>query len=266
MSLKEFRKSPHLSASSVGSYLDCGLAFKFSRIDKLPPEFRSDGLELGSVMHQVLADFNEQRMHGSILPVDALQEKFINYWTAAAEQREDIVYKEGKDFKKLLEEGQKLISVYYESRPWEDFKVVAVEKAFQFSIEGLAVPIIGVMDLVEEDASGTIVIVDYKTTGRAYSISDVDNSLQLTLYLMGAKANGFRDREILLRFDCLIKTKKAKFEQYYTTRDKALEERAAKKIIEVWKGISKGVFIPADDSWQCKNCGYKGYCDEWFDS
>jgi putative RecB family exonuclease len=266
MSLKEFRKSPHLSASSVGSYLDCGLAFKFSRVDKLPPEFRSDGLELGSVVHQVLADFNDQRMHGTLLSMEALHEKFINYWTAAAEQREDIVYKEGKDFNRLLEEGQRLLSVFYESQPWEDFKVVSVEKAFQFSIEGLAVPIVGVMDLVEEDASGTIVIVDYKTTGRAYSISDVDNSLQLTLYLMGAKANGFRDREILLRFDCLIKTKKAKFEQYYTTRDKSLEERAAKKIIEVWKGISKGVFIPADDSWQCKNCGYKGYCDEWFDA
>ena len=266
MSLKEFRKSPHLSASSIGSYLDCGLAFKFSRIDKLPSEFRSDGLELGSVMHQVLADFNEQRMHGTILSIEALQEKFINYWTAAAGEREDIVYKEGKDFKKLLEEGQKLISVFYENRPWEEFTAISVEKAFQFSIEGLAVPIIGVMDLVEEDPSGTIVIIDYKTASKAYSTADVDSSLQLTLYQMGAKSNGFRNREILLRFDCLIKTKKPKFEQYYTTRDPALEERAAKKIIEVWKGISKGVFIPADDSWQCKSCGYRRYCDEWFGS
>jgi len=31
--------------------------------------------------------------------------------------------------------------------------------------------------------------------------------MQLTVYQMSAKANGFKDRDILLKFDCLIKTK-----------------------------------------------------------
>jgi putative RecB family exonuclease len=205
-------------------------------------------------------------MRGTILTLETLHEKFTEYWRAAAEERTDIVYKGGKNFGVLLEDGKKLLGVYYENRPWEDFRVVSVEKAFRFSIEGLQVPIVGVMDLVEEDPSGTIVIVDFKTSSRAYSVADVDSSLQLTLYQMGARANGFRDREILLRFDCLIKTKKPKFEQYYTTRDPVFEQRAVKKINEVWKGISKGVFIPADDSWQCKGCDYRTYCDEWFSS
>jgi CRISPR/Cas system-associated exonuclease Cas4 (RecB family) len=45
------------------------------------------------------------------------------------------------------------------------------------------------------------------------------------------------------------------------------EKRAAKKIIEVWKGISSGVFVPNDGSgnWKCKGCSYKKFCDEWFE-
>ena len=39
MELSEMRKSPHLSASSVGEYVECGLLYKFAKIDKIPWEF-----------------------------------------------------------------------------------------------------------------------------------------------------------------------------------------------------------------------------------
>jgi len=34
--------------------------------------------------------------------------------------------------------------------------------------------------------------------------------------------------------------------------------------VQVWEGIQKGVFIPNDTSWKCKNCSYKVACDSWF--
>ena len=94
----------------------------------------------------------------------------------------------------------------------------------------------------------------------------MDRNFQLTLYQIATKTNGYSDREILLRFDCLIKTKTPKFEQYYTTRSDLDEQRAARKIAEVWNGIEKGVFIPNDGSsnWKCKGCAYKKACDDWF--
>jgi putative RecB family exonuclease len=64
----------------------------------------------------------------------------------------------------------------------------------------------------------------------------------------------------------LIKTKTPKFEQYYTTRSEVDERRLAKKIIQVWDGISKGVFVPNDGHWKCKGCAYKKACDEWLES
>jgi len=126
--------------------------------------------------------------------------------------------------------------------------------------------IIGGIDLIERDKSATIIITDFKTSARAYSNDEVNKNFQLTLYEMALKANGYEDSNILLRFDCLIKTKQPKFESFYTTRDITDEIRARRKIIEVARGISKGIFIPNDSpqNWKCKGCSFKKNCDEWF--
>jgi len=44
------------------------------------------------------------------------------------------------------------------------------------------------------------------------------------------------------------------------------ETRARKKIVEVSKGISRGIFIPNDrpSNYKCKNCSFKKNCDAWF--
>lgn len=266
MNIMELKKKPHLSASAVNDYIDCGLLYKLGRIDKLPLEFKSDALEFGTVIHKVLDTFHQERMIGNRLLIKDLHQLFEKYWKESTEGRTDIQYAEGKNSEKLLLEGKELLTTYYDKLPKDEFKILAIEEAFSFTLEGLPIPIIGAFDLIEEDESETITIVDWKTSGRAYSNDEVDKNLQLTLYQMAAKANGYAGREILLRFDCLIKTKTPKFEPYYTTRNEKDERRAIKKILQAWEGISKGVFIPNDTSWKCKGCAYKKACDEWFEN
>jgi len=266
MELSELRNTPHLSASSVGDYLDCGLLYKFGRIDKIRPAFIPDALEFGSAIHLVMAEIHQQKMIGIDLSIKEIQESFEKHWTKIARDNSLIQYAEGKNFDTYLLEGKELLSVYYHKRPRDGFQVIAVEEPFSIRIEGCSVPVIGAMDLVEEDSSGTIIITDFKTAGRAYSNDEVDRNFQLTLYQIAVKQNGFADREILLKFDCLIKTKTPKFDSYFTTRSDRDEKRAIRKMIEVWKGISKGVFIPNDSpsNWKCKGCAFKKNCDEWF--
>ena len=75
----------------------------------------------------------------------------------------------------------------------------------------------------------------------------------------------FSDREIILKFDTLIKTKKPKFEQYYTLRSEIDEKRLIRKIKKVWEGNSEGVF-------SCRMTPHGNvpiviiarHCDEWF--
>jgi len=266
MELRELRNTPHLSASSVGDYLDCGLLYKFGRIDKLQPEYKPDAMEFGSAIHLVLAEIYEMKMAGVELFIKEIHELFEKCWTDIADGNSLIQYAEGKDFNTLLLEGKELLTTYYHKKPKDDFNILAIEEPFSFTVEDCPVPIIGAMDLIEEDSSGTIIITDFKTSARAYSNDEVDRNFQLTLYQIAARKMGYADREILLKFDCLIKTKTPKFESYFTTRTEADEKRAIRKIVEVWKGIYKGVFIPNDSTsnWKCKGCSFKKPCDEWF--
>jgi putative RecB family exonuclease len=227
-------------------------------------EFVSDALEFGSAIHLTLADFYRAKMTGDRLLLKEVHESYRQHWTNRVKDRSDIKYADQKDFQSYLIEGTDLLTAWFNKLPDDTFSVVAVEEAFVFEIDGMPLPIVGAIDLVEEDESGTIIITDHKTTGRAYSVDEIDQNPQVTIYQMAAKANGFADREILLKFDCLVKTKIPKFEQYYTTRTEIDELRLISKIQTVWDGIHKGVFIPNDTSWKCKTCPYKKACDEWF--
>ena len=264
MNLAQLRDQPHLSVSSINDYLDCGLLFKFSRVDKLPPEFKADALVYGTAIHAVLAEFYEALKTGQKMSAKQLQEIFEIHWRRLAFEREDIKYKPEKDYDTLLLEGKELLAIFHQKLPEDEGEIIGIEQAFQFWLDGLPVPIIGAYDLVLEDPAEVITIVDHKTSGKAYANSEVERNFQLTVYHMAARANGFEDREILLRLDCLIKTKSPKFEQYYATRSEIEERKAIKKILAVYEGIQKGVFIPNDSSWKCAGCAYKKACENWF--
>jgi len=264
MKLTEFRKGPHLSASAIAEYVECGLSYRFSRIDLLRPEFASDNMIFGSCIHQALADFHQERMMGTILTINQLQESFAHHWTIRAMDNEDIKYSRESCFEKLMEQGKALLSTYHESFAEENNAVLAIEEPFRIAIENLPVPIVGVMDLIEEDPQGNIIITDFKTAARSYTEADVSRNPQLTLYHLASKLSGYADRNIIMKLDVLVKTKTPQFKRYYTARDRLDEIRAERKIKEVWKGITKGVFIPNDTSWKCTDCFYKTACNNWY--
>jgi putative RecB family exonuclease len=240
------------------------MLYKFSRVDKLPREFVPSSLEFGTVIHLVLAEFYRGKMDGYKMPLKDIHESFKKHWHERAKDRADIQYTDSQDFDTMLKQGIDILIEWYENLPVDSFKVIAIEEPFSIDVDNLDVPIIGVIDLVEEDESGTIIITDFKTSSKAYSVDQVDKNQQLTFYQMAVKRNGFADREILLKFDCLIKTKKPKFESYWTTRSEIDEIKLVRKIHQVWDGISKGVYVPNDTSWKHKNCQYRQYCEEWF--
>jgi len=266
MNLSELRKQPHLSVSSIEDYMECGLHFKFSRIDKIKTKYRADAQVFGGTIHKVLAEYNQERLIGNILTTTELQDLFEQQWTKNAKGQEDILYKKGKTIESLMSEGKKLIRVFgknIEQSGIQKHTVIAIEEAFKFHLPGLPLPMIGAIDLVEEDDQRGIHIIEYKTSSSAYSADKVKTHFQLTVYQIAAKANGYGDRTINLRIDCLIKTKEPRFERYITARASIDEAKAVKRIQAVWKGIEKKVFIPNTNSWKCADCGYRDDCNDW---
>ena len=264
MILSELRQKPHLSASSIGDYIECGLLYKFGRIDRLPMEFVADAMEYGSTIHRVLESYYQAKLTGDRMSLKEIHQSFEKHWREAAEGRSEIKYAKGKDFETLLMNGMDLLTAWFMKLSDDNFNVLAIEEAFSFNIPGVEVPIIGAMDLIEEDEAETIIITDWKTSGRAFSAAEVDNNFQLLIYHMAARANGYADREIILKFDTLIKTKKPRFEQYFTVRSEVDEIGAIRKIRAVWNGIKSVIFIPNDGSWRCKSCHFRKACDQWF--
>jgi putative RecB family exonuclease len=264
MELSELRKKPHLSASGINEYVDCSLLYRFGRVDRLPIEFIAAELEFGTVIHKVLEEFYRAKMIGERRLLKDLHELFRALWKKTTAERTDIQYQEGQSAEMLSMLGVDLMTVWFNKLQEDNFQVIAVEEAFSFNLPGVPVSVIGGVDLLETDDSGALIITDFKTSSRAYSVDEVDRNQQLTVYQMAMKRNGHAGHEILLKFDCLIKTKSPKCEQYYTTRSETDEIRMEKKIRQVWSGISKGIFIPNDTSWKCPRCHHRKACDEWF--
>ena len=263
MELNEMRQKPHLSASSINDYVDCGLLYLLGRVLKFQPEIRPDALEFGSIIHRVLAEFYRHKLEGEIVPLLDLQILFEALWKKATSKGPEITYKDSKNAEILLQEGKNLLSAYYQKLPRDDFQVLAIEEPFNSQSPTSQCQSSACWTWSKRTNPAPSSSQTGKRRSNAYSADEVDKHLQLTVYHMAAKANGYSDREILLRFHCLIKTKVPKFEEYFTTRSEIDEIRAVKKIRHVSEGISKGVFIP-NESWKCKGCSYKKACDEWF--
>ncbi|MCX8110154.1 MAG: PD-(D/E)XK nuclease family protein [Syntrophorhabdaceae bacterium] len=263
MTIEELRIESHLSVSAINDYIDCGLLYKISRIDKKESEFISEGLAFGSVIHEVIAIYQNHRKEGTCFTKEDMLNSFEYYWNTKARSNESIRFVKG-DFHLLMLEGKKLLSLYFDFMMENTFRVIGVETPFRFKVEGVDWPIIGIIDLIEEDEMGNIIISDIKTGKQSFDSDRIDKNLQLTLYQMALKANGYHNRDILLKLDTLIKTKQPKFEPFYTLRTQEDEKRAIIKIRSIWNGIKNSIFIPNDTSWKCKECPYKTYCNEWF--
>jgi putative RecB family exonuclease len=264
MNISEFLKIPHLSSSSLTSYVECGLAYKFAKVDRLKPEFIPDALAYGSTIHKTLENYYYEKKSGIVLTLNEIHDCFEELWNMEAGNMDDIQYSEGKNFEAYLVAGKDLLSAWFDKLPKDDFKILGIEEGFVFYVPGLDIPIVGFIDLLEEDENRTVILTDFKTAGKIYSSDEIDKNIQLTLYQLAMKSNGYADREILLKLDCLIKTKTPKFEQYYTTRSSTDELRLIRKIQQVWEGINKGIFLPNDTSWKCKGCQYQKACENWF--
>ena len=101
------------------------------------------------------------------LSVSSIQKYIANEWTC---------YSAGKTYENLLSLGKGLPETFYRQLHAKKFIAVAIEEPFQFQIDGLDIPSIGGMDLVEEDdVDGSIVITEYKTAAKTYGLDEVSD-------------------------------------------------------------------------------------------
>ncbi len=261
------RLPDHLSYSSIATYLQCPLKWKFHYVDQLPEEFITSGLVFGQAIHESVAAFLNAYLSGDSLTPDEMLMVYLNAWRQS--NGVEIRCSNGDSEEKLLKKAQDLLALWHGIQDGIT-EVLGVEEEFSVDIAELTdypsldlPPLIGYVDHIVKQPDGTIALIDLKTAARKPSQLQADQSLQLTAYSLGAAALGFDPDELTLRLDYLLKGTQLDLVSLQTTRSEDDRRRFVKMVTSVWKGISNSVFFPKTD-WFCRSsCGYQTQCAEW---
>lgn len=151
-----------LSPSKVSSFSDCALAFRFSAIDQLP-EAPSVAATKGTLVHLALEHLFDRE------PADRTEQ-------AALEdlQRAIATLREDPDFTGLgldepaeatfFADAERLVHRYFEIEDPRAISPVGLELKMEARVDDIRIR--GIIDRLELDADGGLVVTDYKT-GRA---------------------------------------------------------------------------------------------------
>ncbi|MDH3801417.1 MAG: PD-(D/E)XK nuclease family protein [Deltaproteobacteria bacterium] len=267
--LEDFRSELHISHSQIFTYLNCSLKYYFSYVEGRIPEHRPAAMLFGSAIHAAIARYYKGVLKkGKPEPLSLLQDLFHDYWNWQVEDTGiPVTYKGGSDKDSMLAEGQRLVLTFYKNA--EPMEVVGVEEPYSsvlYDEKGNPTDfkLIGIVDCIQRDNDGNLIIIDNKTANRAYSKDKIEQDLQMTVYSYLAAASKLvpAKSETLHRFDVLLKLKKPRLDIYHTTRTAADRKRLAKIINRVLRGIEAGVFFP-NPSWMCRDCQYAQACVKW---
>jgi putative RecB family exonuclease len=268
--LEDWKAELHISHSQISTYLNCSLKYYFSYVEGRLPEHRPAPLSFGSAMHAAIGRYYKSiKQTGKPEPLPVLEDLFRDYWAFETEESGiPMAYKEGSNRESMLQDGIRLVKTFYEGvKPME---VVAVEEPLSaplYDEQGhqTDLRLIGIIDCIQRDEQGNLIVIDHKTANRAYTEEKVEQDLQMTnySYLICSNRLVSPKADTLHRFDVLVKNKKEpRLEFYPTKRTAAQRKRLAKVISRVLTGIEAGVFFPSP-SWMCSDCQYAQACVNW---
>jgi RecB family exonuclease len=187
-----------LSYSSVSTYRNCPLSYKFYYVDWLPTLPRP-ALSFGQSIHAALRDFYQEikeleEKGNSLSPQTSFNpnptlpffkppplEKLLFYfrlnWSSEG-------YESKEKIKEAYARGEEILKVYYEENK-NSFKApLAIEERFEIQLDGFLLT--GVIDRIDLTPEG-LEIIDYKTGQFVPSEEEIKSDLQLPIYHLAAE-------------------------------------------------------------------------------
>jgi putative RecB family exonuclease len=256
------RDRPHWSYSAISQYLRCPLQYFFQRILSLPSRSIGCGLVMGSAVHAGLAEYHRRLKVREDIDKDAILKAFHDTWNDK-EANEAIIFREGDNRGDSIEQGVNLLELYLHEAPPEE--VVAVEHKFLVPLcnsqgEYLENPLVAIIDVITAK-DGLLKLGEFKTSGRAYSESEVTTSLQPTCYVHAVRECMGQEAEV--EYTVLIKTKNPKIQRLKTSRYAEDCGRLGDLVQTIQKAVDLGIFYPVESPMNCATCPYRQQCREW---
>lgn len=238
----------YISISQIGTFLRCGLQYQFRYVDGLvsPP---GAALVEGSSIHAALeVGLREKMDTGKVGPVSVMKDAWYDAWKEKKKEISDWGDDgEQKTIHTVEQRGPFLLTEYHRTN-MPVINPIGVEKRFWSTIGKYNTPVLGYIDLIDQDKMDLVegrTVVDHKVVKSAKSQADADSDPQLTLYAHVSQTNR-------ARFDCFCKTKTPKIKSIETTRNKKDYLWLSKIFDRVAEAINAGMFLPAEPtSWAC---------------
>lgn len=261
---RHFAGELYVSHSQLSTYLLCSERFRLKYVKGLVPAHRNGDMVFGSAIHAALASFHENlRVQGDALSTEALEGEFTRAFRTSTAGDVPVLWADDDSPDELEKKGRALVARYAESR--RNLRVLAVEKPFKVAPGRLPRAfkfehrLVGVIDLIEQDADGGVCITEIKTAGRKFDDVRLRYDLQLGLYAAAREELGIPSAR--LRFVVLLKTKQPRIEIFDVRRDLAQISEAGRVATQVVRAIENGIFFP-QRGWACTTCPFRSACGD----
>jgi len=292
MTTETKNKVKTISYSAISIYLQCPLKYRLSYVDKLEPEWTTDSLLLGSVIHKALeVCLKRFKQFGKLMKCTELQETFCDILQYEL-SRVDVKYGSGRTRDQLRRMGMNMLSFWRSSLAKDILsinEIIAVEERFCLDAHDpehgypLSHKITGVIDLIVKlkrwpnnvpggplngqkyPGINAYLLMDHKTAVQRYQDFKIDRDFQLTAYQWAALKLGLiPDRELtMVGFSVLHKKQRPEFSLHLSRRTEYQEIQMLKLFSKVIDAIEMELFYPSHNI-MCSSCPWMdSYCAIW---
>ena len=243
-----------LSPSKVATFKDCALAFRFSAIDKLPEPPSMPAVK-GTTVHKALELLFDD--DATARTPERAQERLVEALAWVAEEPEYVALElSDDDASTFAKDAARMVERYFTLEDPRRIHPVGTELMLETHIDSLLVR--GIIDRLEEDADGQLVVTDYKT-GRTPSQAQEQSRLG------GVHFYAFLCERVLGRLPARIQLVYLGSQpQIITTTPSAQSVRGMQQRVgAIWSAVERACeredFRPKKSA-LCNWCAFQAYC------
>lgn len=248
----------HISPTAAKSYLNCSLRFYFERVACLPRP-TSPALHLGKAVHAALQSFHLARWRGGDDSPEAVATAFEESFLRLEREEGPVSHQSEEKREKCRQDGLRVIAAYLDSPEEPKDKPRAVEVFLKEDISGLSVPLVGAIDLVEQNYTP----VDFKSASSKPDANTavMDHEIQLVSYQLLLEAVGETPPQLDLVY--LVKTKVPQVIRVSAPpADRQRKDRVIRILNTAVEGIAEGRHHP-QPGMHCSWCQFRHECAKW---
>jgi putative RecB family exonuclease len=252
----------YISWSSISTFRQCPLRYKFKYVDGLPEESVSSALVFGTGIHTAVEQHYQALLSGDPKPdLDALLFAYRSAWLP--HDPDAIQFGSTETRASLDALAARMLAAFLSSPPASvQGRVLGVEEEIRGVLIGGVPDLYGRVDLLTED-DDSVTVTDIKTSRGKWSQEQVEDSGEQLLLYSHLASEITPGKKVQTRFLVLTKTKEPVVEEHVREVNSAAVKRTLAGVEWVWRAIESGVFYPAPSTMSCSSCGYRAACRAW---